>query len=304
MKYIILLTELIFSTSNSCMENSLSTKIIEKEINKKDITNNPFILFNKNYLPQFTQSLCASHNYKPSEIRTTIRTLSDTNKSLHNYYAQEKNQQDVIDLCVMQNHSDCRTMASALGLHTIHKKISRFFNIIMWDKDVFTEADKRETWYLNMTVENGTLLYNAIKLHQLEEALFIINNVSKLHFCYDDNQNILKEIAISRHCCRLIAPKTTCQLLGIAQLLLKKGILPDGRTDKTQLTPLMIAGSYKDRAFAYQLLLHGADPYETHFDAYNLKIYNNIFYYAPKGWLLEIMGQIEAQGGRKLRTFS
>lgn len=89
------------------------------------------ILCHIDLIPQITTAICIKNGYRPCGIRTDIRALSDTNKFLHNYYAQEKVQQSIIDLCIPHNNSNTRNIARGLKCRTMYAKIKRFTNIVL-----------------------------------------------------------------------------------------------------------------------------------------------------------------------------
>lgn len=266
--------------------------------------NKSITIFTPKILPHFTQSLCAIHKYVPCErqgreqgnrlcgIGVDIRALSETNKLLHNYYAQEEVQQSIISLCEAHTPLSYQTIAYRLGCRTIDKKLDRFL-AIAYGKDSFTEDDKKETWYLNMVTYYGSLLYKTIEEDNLAAAEFIINNASLLSFCYDLREDILREIAVKRHLYFYYnhGKSKPDQLLEIAKLLLAKGIDPDGRQYEELPTPLINAVYYKDKDFAYQLLLNGANSDETGIDISGKK-YSVVDCEPEKGWLQAIIDQV------------
>ena len=83
------------------------------------------------------------------------------------------------------------------------------------------------------------------------------------------------------------------QFLTIAQKLLEKGMLPDGRKDDCQYTPLICAVSLHDKKLTQLLIEHNANPYLKKYDILSRKM-KNAFYYEPeKGWLQKIIDEVK-----------
>jgi len=235
-------------------------------------------MFNKDLMPQITKELCINNNYNPLTIKHDIRTLSDTNTFFHHYYAQEDIKQNIIRLCSLYNNSNDRDTAHALGCHKIKDEIEYFINIAEGSALRFTKDDLKQSWYLNITtiatrgIEKGTqsLLYLALDHAydagpcNLKKIKSIIDNLPALNFQYGEHQNILSRIIFLRYfISTIISQKSPLlhDLLKIAQSLLHKGMLPDGHTERSQHTPLMLATMNKDRPFTRLLLQYNADPY-------------------------------------------
>ena len=83
------------------------------------------------------------------------------------------------------------------------------------------------------------------------------------------------------------------QLLTITQKLLEKGILPDGRENDYQYTPLIYAVSCHDKKLTQLLIEHNANPYLKKYDFLSRRM-KNAFYYEPeKGWLQKIIDEVK-----------
>lgn len=260
--------------------------------------NTEMVLSDQDIMSHITRYLCVSHNYKPYNIRTDIRSLSNTNQFFHDYYAQEKVAQAIIRFCSEHNNSNDKSTARNLGCHKVYAKIERFTNIAL-KKESFTADDAKEKWYLSMTTtykkmpnrlpffyERQPLLCTAIEHLNTTGAKFIIDYAQGLNFCYQKDQNPLLLLIKLRHDLLLInlykqnatpnqlqeitqtiakdildkIPEISDQYLHIAEELLKKGILADGRGNIMQHTPLMYAIKKKDKAITHVLLAHNANP--------------------------------------------
>ncbi|HTM05613.1 MAG TPA: hypothetical protein VL201_00055, partial [Patescibacteria group bacterium] len=120
--------------------------------------NNPIIL---SYV---TNQLCITYHYQPAYIKKDIKTLSITNKLLHDYYSAEKNQQQIVRFCSDNLNSNDEYIAQELGCHAIVKKIDYLSSIVRDQNKQFTQQDLKDPWYLNCTTNcvNRSLLYIAI----------------------------------------------------------------------------------------------------------------------------------------------
>src|SRR5260221_1370159 len=282
---------------------------MEKE--NEQTHNAPTIFFNEDLLPLITRSLCASHKFRThynknkEGIRADIKTLSCTNHLLHNYYAQEKNQQSIIELCSTHNGLHYKTNADYLSLHTICKKIDRFSNIA-YGQDTFTEDDKKEACYLNMPPqycsENNQLLFIMISRNDIAGINFIIDNVPNIHI-YNSNKSSLLNAIITQRYYLYMQNKhyntplvQSTKLLAVAQRLLQnKTIDPDEREDEMYTTPLMISVDKKDKEFTYLLLTFNADPCKTCINIHNNTHRQNAFDHEPEaGWLQNIINEVNA----------
>lgn len=243
-------------------------------------------MFNKDVMFQITQELCINNEYNPLTIKNDISVLTLTNKFLHDYYAQENIKQNIIRQCALYNNSNDYDTADILGCHQIKEKIEYFVNIAEKSSLSFAPEDLKQTWYLNVTAAsqnriepcNQSLLYIVLNhgydtnAYNLKKIKLIIKNSPILSFHYGENQNVLSRIIFMRYYIRMVA--TFCDkkssskknsllqdLLKIAQSLLKRGMLLDGHTKRSQHTPLMLATMNLDKSFVRLLLKYGANPY-------------------------------------------
>ncbi|HEX4069090.1 MAG TPA: hypothetical protein VHX42_03255 [Candidatus Babeliales bacterium] len=262
-------------------------------------------------LPQFTTSIYTAHNYQPCSIKKTIRSLSDANRFFHNYFAQEKVQQELIDLYITHNNSNTRDIARDLKCRTIYTKIKRLTHIVRDKEKELNEDHLTDPWYLNITTtyhkktsyhENynefqysvpRSLLYIAIDCWQLEKAINILNHAQQLSFNYSQEQNPLWLIVSQRNLSQETNTEEYNQLLAIARLLLTKKILIDGRNNNNQDTPLMYATKCQDKELVQLLLTYNANLY---LESYNEDIHEmeNAFDIEPEqGWLQKIIDEVE-----------
>ncbi len=272
-------------------------------VENNDAVNTAMVLFNDDLIPQITDHLCMSHNYQPCGIRTDIRSLSDTNKFFHDYYAQEKIAQGIIRSCLRYNNSNDKSTARELKCRAIYAKIKHFTDTARFGYKKFSENDLLDPWYLAITTTYGykfygrplnrSLVYIAIDNLNLETAITILNNTEKLSFNYGHGKNPLFKIAdhlfwLDLH--EKFDEKKCKKLLTIAQGLLKKGILPDGREGKTQYTPLNYSVTCKK--FVRLLLEYGANPYLETYSGLRNKMVNAFDIEPEEGWLQEIIDEV------------
>jgi len=310
-KKIILSLLLITSTATHGMKRP-------NNIQNNDAVNNAITtvvgsLIQSDFLPQITIDICRNHNYQPCDIRKGIRTLSNTNKIFHDYYAQEKVKQELIGLCVLHNDCSHRNVARDLKCHEIYTKIKNLTKIVRNKKLQFSEEDLKDPWYLNITTTHHektsynetynkfkhdvsqSLLYLAIDNWNLEAAIAILDHAKELHFQYGENQNPLLQVAKNHGWLEaddiLLREQNCDQLLVIAQKLLKKGILPDGQDDSIY-TPLICAVSLHDKKLTRLLIEHHANPYLVGYNQF-VETMKNAFSYEPKkGWLQKIIDEV------------
>ncbi len=282
-----------------------------------DATNYALVLFNSDLLPQITAGICNKHNYQPKEIRKDIRSLSNTNRFFHNHYAQEKVKQEIIDLCLPHHNSNSKDIAHDLGCHGIHAKIERLTDIVREDNKEFNTDDLTDPWYLAVTTTykldyniyqqplNQSLLYIAIDYRQLEKAITILKNTKKLHFNYEDEQNLLLKIVQYRAFFikyQLWQENDSNQSLTITQGLLQKGINPNGRAKDSQETPLLCSVKHADTEFVRLLLQYGANPYHIGHNIFLNKHVNAFDLEPEKGWLQKIIDEVKESKKLKCET--
>ena len=282
-----------------------------------DATNCALVLFDRDLLLQITAGICNKHNYQPKEIRKDIRALSNTNRFFHNHYAQEKVKQEIIDLCLPYHNSNSKDIARDLGCHGIHAKIERLTDIVRNKEENFNENDLKDPWYLAVTTTykldyniyqqplNQSLLYIAIDYRQLEKAITILKNTKKLHFNYEDEQNLLLKIVQYRAFFtkyQLWQENDPNQYLTLTQGLLQKGIDPNGRGNNSQYTPLLCSVKHADTELVRLLLKYGANPYLEGYDGWNKKTVNAFDLEPEKGWLQNIIDDVKESKKLKCET--
>jgi hypothetical protein len=277
------------------------------------------ILCHSDIIPQITDFLCIHRNYithnittKKCDIKTDIAILSCTNKFLRDYYANETSQQKIIRLCSLNNGSNYKIIADNLNFKKTWEKIVRFTNIALDEDKSFSENDLKESWYLNSTTtifDNRlktlarSLLQVALTYSKTKKVIQILDHVIELDFYYNDNENLLLYIACKRakiitkpHYGMLIDFSTKNEkyddLLAIAQRLLKKGMLPDGRESNTEHTPLMLAVTNKDKPLVRLLLEYGADPYTTGYNIFTNQEVDAFNFQENQGWLQNIIDDV------------
>ncbi len=280
-----------------------------------DATNNALMLFNPDLLSRITAQICSRHKYHPDKIKKDIRTLSLTNRSFHDYYAQEKVKQVIIDLCLPHHNSNSKDIAHDLGCRAIHDKIENLTIIVRDDKKEFSPDDLADAWYLSATTTyssdyniyqepvNQSLLFIAIDYWGLNKAITILDNTKELNFDYSFEQNPLLRVAEQR--ARLLNPSSDLLsyesfkgflelLFTIAEKLLQKNILPDGRTENNPHTPLRYAVQHVDKKLVILLLQYKANPYLIGHN-FSLDKDVNAFDLEPEpGWLQNIIDEVNA----------
>jgi ankyrin repeat protein len=274
-------------------------------------------------ITQITEYLCVKHTYSPLTLKKDIRALSDTNKFLHDYYAQETVKQNIIRNCSQYRKSSDRSIACNLNCRAIEQKIEHFIDIVCDTEKQFTEQDLKESWYLNLTtnykidlvfnrslITNQSLLYIAIDNNNEKKAQQIIDHAKELNL-NDDHKSILLCIAELRDKLgnesyvsfdifnlRKEPDYEACQrLFLIAEQLLQKNILVDECKKDYQHTALMYAVEKEDKKLARLLLEHGANPYEMHYNLYADLSFNAFTAYLCQGkneWLQEMIDEIKA----------
>jgi hypothetical protein len=287
------------------------------------------VLCNGDLIPKITEYLCVKHTYDPFTLKKDIRALSDTNKFLHDYYAQEKVKQNIIRNCSQYRKSSDKDISLNLNCRAIEQKIDYYIDIVRDTEKQFTEQDLKEPWYLNLTTAHKinlvfalshtkpqSLLYVAIDTNNEEKALQIINHGKELNL-NNDHKNILLRIVELRD--QLLNGNYTTvvifnfrqepdhgarqKLFLIAQQLLQKNILVNECKKDYPHTALMSAVANEDKQLARLLLEHGADPYTMHYNFYTDLSFNAFTAYmcqAHKEWLQEMIDEIEAS--KKLKT--
>ncbi len=312
-KQIIFIVLIITSTVSHGMKRPASI------IQNNNAAQSVGILLQDDLLPQLTANMCSNHNYQPKIIKNAIKIFSLTSKYFHDYYAQEKVKQEIIDLCLPHHNSNSKDIAHNLGCHAIHAKIERFTKIARKKDKEFSANDLKDPWYLAVTTTykldyniyqeplNQSLLYVAIDHWQLQKAITILEKTKNLHFNYGDAQNPLLKIAQHRRhyvngIIASVSPQTQDlqQLLIIAEKLLQKGILPDSRNTMRQYTSLLYSVERDDKEFVRLLLKYHADPSLTRYDAWKKKMVNAFDLEPEEGWLQAIIDEVNAN--KQLKT--
>jgi hypothetical protein len=315
-KHTFLLLLIIATTTNYGMKR---LNIFEND----DAINTALVLFNPDLLPQITTHICSNYNYQPKKIKNDIRALSDTNKFFHNYYAQERIKQRIIDLCLPYHNSNSKDIAWALRCRAIHDKIENITEIVRNEKEEFSQDDLADAWYLSVTTTytndyniyqepfNHSLLYIAIDYWNIKKAITILDRTQKLRFDYSFEHNPLLRIAEQR--ARLFNSSHNLigydsfqgyaqPLLICAKKILNKGILPDGLTKMNQHTPLFRAVQHADKEFVQLLLEYGANPYLLIYGYLTNKKVNAFAFEPEKGWLQKIIDEVEENKKLKCET--
>src|SRR5579863_544640 len=230
-------------------------------------------LYTPDIISHITEHLCYGPDYQLKHVKDNIWRFSLTNKFFRNYFTQEKVQQNIIKLCSQYFNTNDSTTALHLRCRTIDKKINGLHWVACDKKQQFTELDLKDQWYLNATVPdshynraNLSLLCIAIENMNFKAAHKIIEHAQKLNFHYNRRENELHLIAHMRHSLQrpingLLNTNKCKKLLTIAECLLQKNMLPDGRENDEEMTPLMQAISRKDEDLVRLLLQYGANPY-------------------------------------------
>lgn len=245
-------------------------------------------------LSLITAQLCADHQYLPKNIKPIICDLKLISKSCAQYYTQEKNAHPIIKLCSLNGNSNDAYVAKKIGFPHIAQQIDYYATIARDHKKTFTKNELKNYWYLNSTTNcvNKSILVLAIDHLNLDVAQQIIDNAIGLTLYYDINRNILLKIANLRSKHRLIHrhKKGECEiLLSIAESLLKRGILVDGKGN--DCTALQAAANNGDKVFANLLLEYDADPTLTQYNPFTEESRNafELEKGEPKGWLAEMV---------------
>ena len=230
-------------------------------------------LYTPDIISHITEHLCYGPNYALKHVKNNIWSFSLTNTFFRNYFTQEKVQQNIIKLCSQCFNTNDSNTAYHLGCRTIDKKIDRFVDIALDKNKQFTELDLEDQWYLNTTalcMRNGadvSLLYITIQRRNFKAAHKIIEHAQKLNFHYNQPKNNLHLIVNMRHMLQssiIDFPKNKIrydELLTIAERLLQKNMLPDGRENNEEMTPLIHAILNEDEDLVRLLLKYGANPY-------------------------------------------
>jgi hypothetical protein len=261
-------------------------------------------------LSHFTKHLCAAHNYNPHSLKNDIRALSDTNRSFHDYYAQEATQQEIIKQCAYQLYSNAdhnvkydgndKDVATHLQCRTIKAKINRFINIAK-DKNLeFSEDDLKDTWYLTLTASRSTevpsvitykkdisLLGIALHRSNYKAAHLILDNVQQLDFYYGDLYELHYMDLENEH--------------AVAKKIISKRSPIIDNTDKFHgYTALLNAVEYNKRKLTRFLLEIGINPHTWpsnmrhvfYTEGYDYSVYPKTTQ-VPRTWFLEMFAEVE-----------
>jgi hypothetical protein len=256
------------------------------------------ILNNHDLLQQLTFQLC-NNQENLTNFPHDVKEFSRTNKYLHNYYEQEKVQQNIVDYWTHREDPIHARVIPYLKFHTIKKNLEYYFDISRNKEKQFTQDDLKKLWYFNTYAQKAkTLLYYTVKNLDLEKAQLIIelipNSTSYIDY---DNKLLLTIISLRSESENNTEFANT--LLSIAQNILNK-ILPYPKKDSYNVAmPLLNAVRQKDKEMAYLLIKSKANPYFplTSF----IEQGGTAFDYEPEpGWLQKIIDEVAKEQQEKL----